>query len=132
MMRINWKEKLGWGEEHVEDLRLAGYAYIRQGRYDIALTFFEALCVLDPESAYDTQTLGALYVQLSRPKDALKYLDRALKIDGDHAPTLINLSKALLMLGKKQEGLKLARILSKEKDPSVSNIARALMLAYEE
>lgn len=130
MSRINWCKELGWTGEHIEDLRNAGYAYIRQGKYDIAISFFEALAVLDAESAYDSQTLGALYLQKGEPAKALKWLDRALKIDTDHAPTLLNLCKALFMLGKKEEGLKLAHILKNEPNMSISNVARALILAH--
>lgn len=130
MGRINWLEKLGWGEEQLEDLRLAGYSYIRQGKYDIALPFFEALHVLDPSSAYDAQQLGALYLQLGKPEKALKSFDRALKLEADHAPTLLNVTKALLMLGRKGEALKLAEMLSRETDPQIANMAKALILAY--
>lgn len=130
MGRINWRDKLGWKEENSEELRLAAYAYIRQGKYDIAIDFFEALAVLEPDSAYDAQTLGALYVQLGNPTKALKCFDRALKLEADHAPTLLNLTKALFMLGKKEEGLKLATILKSEGDPTISNVAKALILAY--
>jgi len=117
MSRINWLEELGWNQDHVEDLRMAGYAYIRQGKYDIALPFFEALT--------------ALHLQMGNPAEALKYLDRALKLEADHAPTLLNLTKALLMLNRKDEALKLAKILKKEPDPTISNMAKALLLAYE-
>lgn len=130
MGKINWLEVLGWNEEHIEDLRFTGYSYIRQGKYDIALPFFEALCALDPNSAYDAQTLGALYLEVGQPAKSLKYFDRALKIDTEHAPTLLNLTKALFMLGKKEEGLKLANILKNEPDPVISNTAKALILAY--
>ena len=61
MGTIKWMERLGWTEEHIEDLRYTGYSYVRQGKYDIALAFFEALAVLEPESAYDAQMLGAIY-----------------------------------------------------------------------
>jgi predicted Zn-dependent protease len=131
MSKIKWLEELGWTDEHIEDLRYTGYSYIRQGKYDIALPFFEALRVLDPDSAYDAQTLGALYIQLNQPEQALKVFDHALKLDTEHAPTLLNLTKALFMLGRVQEGVKLAHILKNEPDPSISNIARALILAYE-
>jgi len=130
MSKINWLETLGWGEEQIEDIRFAGFAYIRQGKYDIALPLFEALALLDPESAYDAQTLGALYLQLNQPAKALKSFDRALKLEADHAPTLLNLTKALFMLGKTDEGLKLATILKNEPNPAVSDVARALILAY--
>lgn len=130
MSKINWLEVLGWTEEQLEDIRLAGYSYIRQGKYDIALPFFEALCAFDPESAYDLQTLGALYLQINQSEKAIKTLDKALKIEADHAPTLINLTKALFMVGRRHEALKLAQMLSKESDPFVANMAKALLLAY--
>lgn len=130
MSKINWREALGWTEEQLEDLRITGFAYIRQGKYDIAQPIFEALCVIDPESVYDAQTLGAIHLELGNPNKALKYFDRALKLSGDHGPTLINLAKTFFMLGKKEEGLKLAYILRNEKDPIIANTANALILAY--
>lgn len=130
MSKIDWKKKLNWGEEQLDDLRHTGYAYLRQGKYDIAVSFFEALTVLDPENAYDSQTLGALYLQINQPQKAIKWLDNALKIEADHGPTLLNLCKALFMLGKKEEGLKLAHILKNELSLQISNVAKALILAH--
>ncbi len=130
MGKINWLEKLGWTEEQLEDLRITGYAYIRQGKYNIAVPFFEALVVLAPTSPYDAQTLGALYVQVGNPAKALRFLDRALKLEPDHGPTLLNLSKAFLMLGNKKEGLKIAGILKKNRDPRLRSMAEALLLAF--
>lgn len=130
MNKINWTEKLGWTEEQIEDLRYTGYAYIRQGKYDIALTFFDALTVLDPNSLYDTQMVGAIYLQLGQPAKSLPFFEKALKIEGDHSSTLINLSKALFMLGRVSEGVQLAKVLQKEPNKSISNMAKALILAY--
>lgn len=131
MSKINWLKTLNWTEEHLDDLRVAGYAYIRQGKYEIALPIYEALAVLDPESAYDAQTLGAIYLQMNQPLKALKSFDKALKLDADHAATLLNVTKALFMLGRKEEGLKLAHILKKEKNTQIANTANALIMAYE-
>lgn len=131
MNKIDWLAKLGWTEDHLEELRNAGYSYVRQGKYEMARPFFEALCVLNPESSYDLQTLGAIYVQLGKSDQAIKYLDRALQIEGDHSPTLMNLAKAFFMSGKIAEGLKLAAILKKDPNPFISSTAAALILAYE-
>jgi len=131
MSTIDWLKVLGWNEEQLEDLRFAGYAYIRQGKYDIALPIFEALTVINPNDAYDAQTLGAILLQLDKPAKAAKALDRALKLEGDHAPTLLNFTKALFMLGKNEEGLKLAHILKNEPDVNIANAATALILAYQ-
>lgn len=123
-------EKLGWNEDQLEELRFTGYAYIRQGKYDIALDFFKALVVLDPENIYDAQTLGAIYVEQGEPEEAVKALENALKLEGDHTPTLINLCKSLFMAGRTDEGLKLAEILKKDKNPGIASHARALILAF--
>ncbi|MDP1880241.1 MAG: tetratricopeptide repeat protein [Parachlamydiaceae bacterium] len=130
MSKINWLDTLGWGEDHTEELRYAGYSYLRQGKYDIALSFFKALILFKPENAYDLQTLGAIYIQLNRPAEAMKYFDRALQLEGNHAPTLLNVSKAFFMLNKKDEGLKLAHILKNEKDKYIANVAKALIMAH--
>lgn len=130
MSRINWMKILGWNQEQLMDLRNAGYAYIRQGKYEIALPFFEALAVLDNESAYDAQTLGALYLQLQQPSKALKQFDRALKMDAEHSYTLLNVAKTLFSMGRKEEGLKIAAILKNDPDSSIANTAKAFLLAF--
>ena len=86
--------------------------------------------ILDTEGSYDAQTLGAIYVELNQPEKAIKYLDRALQIESDHAPTLLNLTKAFFMSGKKEDGKRLANILKKDPNPFISSQASALLLAY--
>lgn len=131
MSAINWLEKLGWTEEQVEDLRYTGFAYIRQGKYDIALPFFEALTTLDPKSGYDAQTLGAIYLQLNHPEKAIKCLERVLQFDiAEKGPILLNLAKSYLSLGRKEEGLRIAKELKGDSNTAVSNMAKALILAY--
>jgi tetratricopeptide (TPR) repeat protein len=131
MGSINWMDRLGWTDEHIEDLRYTGFSYIRQGKYDIALAFFEALAILDPKSAYDAQTLGAIYLQINQPQKALRCFERALKLDTtDQAATLLNLAKTLFSMGKKEEGLSVVQRLKNDKNPTIANIARALILAH--
>src|SRR3990167_4022243 len=102
MNERNWLEVLGWGDEEINDLRYVAYTYIRQGVYDIALIFFDALNVLTPPIPYDLQTMGALHLQLGNTLKALDFLDRALKMDPNHLMTKLNRAKALLMLGYKK------------------------------
>lgn len=130
MEEINWTKELGWSQEQIEDLRYTGYAYVRQGKYEIALSFFEALVILESDSLYDMQMVGAIYLEQGKPEKALPYFDRALKLKGDHSPILINLSKALFMLGRVSEGIKLAKVLQKESNRSIANMAKALVLAH--
>jgi tetratricopeptide (TPR) repeat protein len=130
MAKRDWLKTLGWNEEHTDEIRHVAYAYIRQGKYDIALPLFEALVVLDPNSVYDLQILGAIYVQTDQPKKAIKVLDQALQIDADHGPTLLNLMKAFFMAGRIEDGRRLAKILQLDKDPHISGTAAALMMCY--
>jgi len=132
MSKINWLEKLGWNEDYLDDIRNAGYSYIRQGKYEMGLPFFEALVILKPNSVYDLQTLGALYVQLNQGKKAIKYLDRALQLEGDHSPTLLNLSKAFFMTGNIEEGRRLVNILKNDPNPLIAGTAAALLLSYSQ
>ncbi len=127
----NWKEILGWGEGEINDLRFVAYSYIKQGVYDVALTFFDALAVLDTPTAYDLQTLGALHLQLGNGLKALEFLEKALKVEPGHLPTQLNRAKALFMLGYKRQALTQALELEKNPDPDVANQAAALVLAYK-
>lgn len=131
MSGLNWLEILGWGNEEVNDLRVVAYSYIKQGIYDVALTFFDALNVLTPPIPYDLQTLGALHLQLGNGLKALDFLDRALRVEPTHLLTQLNRAKALFMLGYRKQGLAQAEALVKCPDVEISSQASALVLAYE-
>lgn len=131
MSDINWLEILNWGKEELEDLRFVGYSYIKQGKYDIALSFFEALVTLEPKSPYELQTLGAIHLQQGNNLQALNYLDQALKITPNHLPSLLNRAKALIALGYKKQGLLQARELEKCEDRQIASFARSLILAHQ-
>ena len=126
----NWMDVLGWGKNEVDDLRFVAYSYIKEGIYDVAITFFDALEVLVPPTAYDLQTMGALHLQIGNGLKALDYLDRALKLDPSHIPTQINRAKALFMLGYKRQGLVAAMELEKNENKDAREQASALILAY--
>ena len=130
MSQRNWLEILGWGQSEIDDLRFVAYSYIKQGVYDIAITFFDALAVLETPTSYDLQTLGALYLQMGNGLKALDYLDRALKMDPSHLPTQVNRAKALFMLGYKRQGLLAAVELEKSENPQIAKQATALILSY--
>lgn len=130
MSDVNWLEVLDWGNEELEDLRFVGYSYLKQGKYDIALTFFEALAVLNPENSYDLQTLGALYLQLGNNLLALNYIERSLKLEPDHLSTLLNRAKVLFALGYRRQALAQAQSLQKSEDTNIADQATALLLAH--
>lgn len=126
----NWKEILGWEDLQIEDLRFIGYMYAKQGKYDIALTFFEALSILNPDNAYDLQTVGAIYLQMGNNINALNHLEKAIKIEPEHYPTRLNRIKALYLLGYKDTATQQARELGNHPNASIAKAAEALIYSY--
>jgi tetratricopeptide (TPR) repeat protein len=130
MATVNWREILGWTDEQLEELRFSGFSFLREGHYEKALLFFEALVILDPESAYDAQTLGALYLQMGRGKKAFKTLNLALQLEPTHEPTLLNKAKTLISINQRAEAIELAKRLVQSTDPTIADDASALLSAY--
>jgi tetratricopeptide (TPR) repeat protein len=127
---INWNDILGWGEQQIEDLRFVAFSYIKQGHYDTAVHFFEALAILSPANAYDQQTLGALYLQKGNTLEALRHLDKAIELDPTHYPSLLNRSKALFLLGHTKQAVQQARQLEICDNPDIAKQATALILSH--
>ncbi len=126
----NWTDILGWNKEQIDDLRYVGFSYLKEGKYDVAITIFEALVILAPEGAYDWQTLGALYLETGDNLKALSTIEKALKLDPVHEPTLLNRAKALFSLGYKRQALAQAKTLEVAPDRKIAEAASALLLAY--
>lgn len=129
MSQTNWSEILGWGQREVDDLRFVGYSYIKQGMYETALTFFNAIKILSEPTLYDLQTVGALYLQLSDGNKALEYLNQALQLDPSHIPSKLNRAKALLLLGYYQQGIDEAKKVQISEDKELRDQAAALILS---
>ncbi|MCH9612979.1 MAG: hypothetical protein S4CHLAM102_14790 [Chlamydiia bacterium] len=127
---MNWKEVLSLSDDQVGDLRFIGYAYLRQGQYEVAKKLFKALVVLSDTNAYDHQTLGAIELQLGNNLEALDLLEKALHIDPDHAPTKLNRVKALFQLGYSRQATMQAGQLIHDPDGEIASEAEALLISY--
>jgi tetratricopeptide (TPR) repeat protein len=127
---MNWMEILGWDENNLEDIRFVGYSYLKEGKYEIATNFFKALNVLSPNSWYDLQALGNLFLQQGQSLEALNYIDQSLKLNPRHAPTLLNRVKALFLLGYNKQAISQAQILLRCKNRTVASQAKALISSY--
>ena len=101
----------------------------KQSRTEI--TFFDALIVLTSPAPYDLQTIGALHLQLGHGLKALDFLDRSLKLEPDHLPTLLNRAKSLFLLGYRRQALMLAEQLALCKDPAIADQAFALTQVHQ-
>lgn len=127
---MDWQSYLELSDDSIEDLRYIGFLYIKQGCYDIALDFFNALIILNPGNSYDLQTLGSLYLQKGKFAQAIPYLDKAIQLDPSNYLVKLNKVKALFSLGYRNEGLAQARLLTESKDPKISTQANALISVY--
>ena len=130
MSRPNWNEILGWTVDQIDDLRLLGFSYLKQGKYDVATPIFESLVLLSAENPYDLQTLGALYLETGNNLQALNTIEQALKIDPSHDTTLLNRTKALFALGYKRQALAQAKALELLSNQEIAGQAKALLLAH--
>lgn len=130
---MDWLKVLQWNDDYLEDLRHTTYYYLREGHYHIAQVFCEALCLLCPENAYDLRTLGALYLELGNPVKGLNYLEKSLKKEPGHFIAQLNRIKALLMLGYREESLRLLKgFVATCHETPIQNEAMALWMAYNE
>jgi tetratricopeptide (TPR) repeat protein len=130
MSSLKWSEIVGWDSEALEDLRYLGYAYLKQGKFDIAQSFFEALVTFDQNNAYDLQTLGGLYLETGQNLQALNTIEQALKVEPNHPLTLLNRVKALFALGYRRQAIAQAKTLVSHSDATIANQASALLLSY--
>jgi len=128
---VDWCELLDWGVDQLGELQIAGYSYIVQGKYDIALPFYRALVYLQSDDVYNFQTLGAVYLQLGNSEKALKYLDIALRMEPEHSITELNKAKALCDLNQAEGALKIAKKLRENHDLTISDTAEAIIMVYD-
>lgn len=131
MAQIDWLDLLGWSDEQILDLRFTGYNYLRQGLYERALVFFEAIVSIKPFNLYDLKTLGALYLQINNFRAAVAMCDRALAIEPGHEATKLNKAKALFQLGERAQALVLVTEMKGSRNLRLKNLAEALVLAYQ-
>ncbi|RDB31751.1 tetratricopeptide repeat protein [Candidatus Similichlamydia laticola] len=135
---IVWRDLLGFSDEQIQDLRFTGYFYIRQGKYEIAKSFFEALVIFQSQEmpskqeVYDFKTLGALYLELGKYRRALRYLDRALQFDAEDWTVRLNRLYCLFSLNKIEEGLEAAEELRNSQLPQIAGAAEALVSGWRE
>lgn len=130
LQKKDWKDILGWSSDQIEDLKYVGYCYAKEGQYDTAITFFEALIIIEPKDPYCFQTLGAVYLETGKYLQALNAFERALKIEPHNDQTSLNKTKTLFLLGYLPQAIAAAKSLKGSKSLKIANGAEALLLAY--
>jgi tetratricopeptide (TPR) repeat protein len=110
--------------------RKTAYTYVRRGKFRFSLPYLEAIVAEDPKSHHDLQTLGAVYVHVYRPEDAVVVLKKCLEIDPSDALSQLNLAKAYFDLNRIPEGIDTALPLRNNTDIYVAQNAIELVEQY--
>lgn len=131
MTKAAWNDLLGWSKDQLHTYRCNGYSYLKQGKYDAARIYFEALLLLQPGHHYDLKTLGAVYLFLGDAKRAIATIDKALALDPHDWGSRLNRAKALFLLGDRAAGIRAAQALTLCPIRPIADDASALVLAYQ-
>lgn len=84
-----------------------GVEMVKRGNYRLAELYYRMAINAKPNLKEAWNNLGCLYTNfLGRPDVGLKHLERALELDANHLPALINRAIALAKLGKYDEAFK--------------------------
>lgn len=68
-----------------------GDLYFDAGRYDQAVSWYEASLKIQPKNVNASTDLGISYYYMNQPDRALAQFDKSLAIDPGHAKTLLNI-----------------------------------------
>jgi tetratricopeptide (TPR) repeat protein len=81
-------------------LRILGYSYHHNGRWEQAAILFSALNALDPDDAFAAKSLASAYVRAGKADQALPLLDRLIERGDSFAITHLLRGQALEALGR--------------------------------
>ncbi len=99
------------------------------GEFREAITELEFIESLEPDNASHYSMESLCYVQMEENEKALKFADKAIKVDPDYAFAYYNRAKALNNLGRTDDAISAYRI-SLEKNPSDPDAHRDLGELY--
>jgi tetratricopeptide (TPR) repeat protein len=127
---MNWLEVLDFNESNLDDIRVVGFSYLKQGHFSFAISCFKALVTLNPNGSYDNQTLGSLYLQDKKYMLALEYLDKSISLNPKNYLAILNRTRALISLGYINQALTQAKALQSCKNNKIASQAEAIISAY--
>jgi Flp pilus assembly protein TadD len=129
---ITLGELVGVGKPRQVAAARKAHALFRAGKLGEAEKLFQSLVALDPYDGYFHTALGACFQRGRRFAEAAREYARALEIDRDNGPALVNRGECLLELGMVEKGLaelgRAAAVTHRDAAPW-SKRARALLAA---
>jgi hypothetical protein len=125
----------GMGEDEMNALAGVAYERFESGILHEARDIFSGLVALSPKNPYFLSGLGAVYLRMNDPANALLYIDRALTYDPANVHTRVNRGEALLRLGRVEDALTQFQEVLSEPAPEAEaalNRARVLIMSIAE
>lgn len=127
---MDWLTYLGWSKSTLSEIRAVGYAYICEGKYDIALDFFRAANILSNQDVYDVEMLGAIHLEMGKNMEALQLFEEALRKNPSNLNTQLNRAKALFVLGYTKQAISQTKTLLLSDQKDISSKAQSLLLSF--
>lgn len=128
---ITLAELEGINEDQLYTIAEIGYVLMEEGRYEEARKIYEGLIELSPQDSYFHSVLGAIYQRMNDNDNALKEYERAISLNPEDIPSIVNSAEILLHTGKlleASERLKKAILLDKSGNDPWAMRARALVV----
>lgn len=127
---ITLAELEGIDRNHLYTIAEIGYVLMEEGKLEDAKKIYEGLIEMEPRDYYFHSVLGAIYQQLRKNESALEEYNRAIELNPEDIPSLVNSAEILLHNGKlleSSERLKRAINLDKNGEDPWAMRARALV-----
>jgi len=103
--RKQLRDLLGLCPERVALLTEMAYVFFQEGRYEEARIMFEGLVALDMNNPYFYRALGAVAQRTGKNDTAVRYYQRALKLNESEPEVWANMGEILLVEGELERAL---------------------------
>jgi len=103
--RKQLRDLLGLGPERVALLTEMAYVFFQEGRYEEARIMFEGLVALDMNNPYFYRALGAVAQRTGKNDTAVRYYQRALKLNESEPEVWANMGEVLLVEGELERAI---------------------------
>lgn len=97
----------GYKREDLFAIAEIGYHYLLNGGLDLALSIFEGLCAISPDEAYFALALGLTFDRLGEPNQAIRWYDRAARLDPSEGRADVNRAELEIEAGRYDNAKKL-------------------------
>jgi predicted Zn-dependent protease len=102
---VEWRKVLDIAPERTDVLQALAWALYRSRDYESVLPLMSARLKTDPDSREANFLYGASLVNMERPREAIRPLERALGADAEFRPAHAALGQALLRTGEAEKAI---------------------------